>query len=67
MENNSCSTYGGIQHPHSSNICCAKECGKEFCGTNACSFAPVGAEGCCGLSINVPCSRKGKAPCRKSK
>ena len=56
-----------MQHPHSPNICCAKECGEEFCGTAACTFAPAGPKACCGLSINTPCSRKGKAPCKKGK
>ena len=67
LTNTTCSEYGGIQHPHSPKICCAKECGEEFCGTEACLYAPAGAKACCGLSINSPCSQKGKAPCKKGK
>ena len=60
-----CLEHEGMQHPTRPNICCAKECGDEFCGTQACKYAPAGAKACCGLSINTPCSRKGKAPCKK--
>ena len=62
-----CLEWKGIQHPYLLNICCARECGVEFCGTSSCRDGPGGAGACCGLSINIPCEFRGIAPCRIGK